>query len=131
MAATSRRTRIGIVVWTACALLAAGAALRVYAGFVPRGVSFQPWTLARVNGPVLTSPDGRRTVEVYFNDAGAMHSGNHWTWIVENSPLTGRRVVAEGYLGPDVAVSHAPVPLEWGPKNEIRIRFLPARYNAS
>jgi hypothetical protein len=107
------------------------AVVRGYFAIIPRGASFYPWTMARVDGPTLNSPDGRRTVRVYFNDAGAMHSGNHWTWIVEDSWLWGRRVVAEGYVGPDVAVSGKPVPLEWGPRNEVRVRFLPGRYKGA
>lgn len=107
------------------------AAVRGYFAIVPRGASFYPWTMARVDGPILKSPDGQRTVRVYFNDAGAMHSGNHWTWVVEDSWLCGRRVVSEGYLGPDVAVSGAPVPLEWGAHNEIRVQFLAGRHGGA
>jgi hypothetical protein len=107
------------------------AAVRVYFGIVPRGASFYPWTMARVDGPTLKSPDGQRTVRVYFNDAGAMHSGNHWTWVVEDSWLWGRRVVSEGYLGPDVAVRGASVSLEWTPRNEVRVHFLSGRHKGA
>jgi hypothetical protein len=119
-----------VIVMAVTALLAV-AAVRVYFAIVPRGASFQPWTMARVDGPTLKSPDGQRTVRVYFNDAGAMHSGNHWTWVVEDSWLWGRAVVSVGYLGPDVAVSGEPVPLEWGPHNEVRVRFLPGRHEGA
>ena len=104
------------------------AAVRAYFAIVPHGVRYAPWTEARVDGPVFVSPDGRRVVRAYFNDAGAMHSGNHWTWIVEDSRWYGRFVVAEGFLGPEVAVSGQPVPLEWVGNKEIRVRFLPKRY---
>jgi hypothetical protein len=73
-----------LAIATACAMLAGVLAVRAYFAVVPRGASLQAWTLARVDGPELKSPDGRRVVRAYFNDAGAMHSGNHWTWIVEN-----------------------------------------------
>jgi hypothetical protein len=120
-----------ILIAAACVAVVALAAVRTYFGFVPRGAAFQPWVLARVDGPELRSPDGRRVVRVYFNDAGGMHSGNHWTWVVEDGWWLGRRVVAEGYLGPDVAVRGAAVPLEWGPDNEVRVRFLPRRYGGA
>lgn len=113
--------------FAALAVVLAVAAVRIYFAIVPRGASFYPWAFARVEGPALTSPDGSRTVCVYFNDAGAMHSGNHWTWVVEDSWLWSRRVVSEGYLGPDIAVNTEPVPVEWGPHNEIRVRFLMER----
>jgi hypothetical protein len=117
------------VIATAVALVFAVAAMRIYFSIVPRGASFFPWTMARVDGPTLRSPDGQRTVHVYFNDAGAMHSGNHWTWIVEDSWLWGRSVVSAGYLDPGIAVKGEPVPLEWGPHNEVQVRFLPGRYS--
>src|SRR5262245_42535422 len=107
------------------------ATVRSYFAIVPRGASFFPWKMARVDGPTLSSPDGQRTVHVYFNDAGAMHSGNHWTWIVEDSRWWGRRVVTEGYLSSDVAVSGEPVPLEWGSGNDVRVRFLPGRHKGA
>ena len=127
----ARRLKRNLAIATALSVLLAVAAVRRYFAIVPRGASFHPWTRARVDGPTLRSPDGRRTVRVYFNDAGAMHSGNHWTWVVEDSLLWGRRVVSEGYLGADVAVSGDPVPLEWGPGNEVRVRFLPGRYKGA
>ena len=114
-----------------CVVIACLAAARTYFAFVPRGASFVPWTVARVDGPVLESPDGQRVVRVYFNDAGAMHSGHHWTWVVEQSWLSGRQVVAQGFLGADVAVSGAPIPIQWGPNNEISVTFLPKRYGGT
>jgi hypothetical protein len=117
-----------VVLVAAAVVVGALAAARTYFAFVPRGASLEPRTLWRVDGPVLRSPDGRRVVRVYFNDAGAMHSGNHWTWLVEDKWWCGRRVVAEGYLGPDVAVGGGPVPLTRGPNNEVRVTFLRRRY---
>jgi hypothetical protein len=116
-----------ITIAVACSIVIGLGLVRVYFGFIPRGASLEPWLLGRVNGPELRSPDGQRSVRVYFNDAGAMHRGNHWTWVIETRWWCGRRVVAAGYLGPDVAVEKGPVPLEWGPKDEIRVRFLPGR----
>jgi len=120
-----------LAIATALTVILAIAAARVYFAIVPLNASFYPWTMARVEGPTLKSPDGRRTVRVYLNDAGALHSGNHWTWVVEDSWIWGRRVVSKGYLGRDVTVRGVPVPLEWGLGNEVRIRYLPGPYKGS
>lgn len=109
-------------------LLLAVAVLRAYLAIVPWGASFIPWTMARVDGPWLKSPDGQRTLRVHFNDAGALRSGNHWSWIVEDSWLWGRYVVTESFLDSGVAVSGDPVPLQWGPNNEARVQFRAGRY---
>jgi len=125
------RRKHKIAVGSAFAAVVGAAAIRAYFAVIPRGASFQPWMFARVDGPELTSPDGRRVVRVYFNDAGAMHSGNHWTWVVEDSWWSGRKVVAQGYLGSNVAIGGAPVPLEWGPGDVARVKFLPRRYGGA
>jgi hypothetical protein len=113
VASIRRRLKRKILIGAACLLLVGLGAVRTYLAFVPRGVKVPARTRARVDGPELRSPDGRRVVRVYFNDAGALHSGNHWTWVVEDSWSCGRRVVVQGYLGGEVAVRGAPVPLQW------------------
>ncbi|HZW07524.1 MAG TPA: hypothetical protein VFF65_10410 [Phycisphaerales bacterium] len=80
-------------------------ALRLYAEIVPLGASPLPWLLARINGPVLSSP-ARVAVSISYNDAGAMHSGDHWCWIVQRHWLLGNRVVASGYIGAGIAVEN-------------------------
>ena len=117
-----------IAIRATCIIVAIVAAVRGYRSVVPWGASTQPWLLARVDGPVIRPPDGRRTLHVYFNDAGAAHSGYHWTWVVEDTPLLGRRVVAQGYLGPDVRRGDRPIPEEWGPEDEMRLQFESGRY---
>jgi len=112
------------VAWSLGVALVGAVALRCYRALVPWDAQVYPWLMARVSGPVLTSPDGRRTLKVYFNNAGAMHSGNHWTWVVEESRWLGRRVVAQGYLSPQEAVSGGAVPLTWGEGNSIGVAFL-------
>lgn len=103
-------------------------AVRTYFAFVPFGAEFGPWAYGRVDGPVLHSPDGRE-ISVYFNDAGAMHSGNHWTWFVEESLWFGRRVVAQGYLGANVRRSEAALPIVWQADGSLAVDFLPKRYS--
>ena len=96
---------------------------------MPWGASVGPFVLASDSGPTLRSPDGRRTLQVYFNDAGAMHSGNHWTWVVEDLWLAGPRVVSEGYLGPAIRRGEEPVPLAWANDNRFGIAFAPSRHD--
>jgi hypothetical protein len=52
-------------------------AVRAYRQVIPRGANYYAFQFASVGGPTLVSPDGRRSVEVNFNDAGAAHSGFH------------------------------------------------------
>ena len=101
--------------------------LRIYHAFVPRGASPMPYLLASVDGGTIESPNGR-TYEIWFNDAGAAHSGAHWTWIVAAHPAYGKRVVAEGYLGSEYAVEKQPVPLSWD-KDIPVIEFQTSRYS--
>lgn len=79
---------------------------------MPRGASPLPYLLASVDGGMIESPNGQQ-YEVWFNDAGAAHSGAHWTWIISNHPAYGKRVVTEGYLGSEYAVENRPIPLSW------------------
>ena len=70
---------------------------RFYFG-IPVGVSLIPYGAASYDAGFITSPTGNHRLHVIVNDAGAAHSGNHWTWIVREYPFGYRRVVAEGYL---------------------------------
>lgn len=101
--------------------------LRIYHSFVPRGASLIPYLFASVDGGTIESPNGQ-VYEIWFNDAGAAHSGAHWTWIVATHPAYGKRVVAEGYLGSEYAVEKQPVPLSWD-KDIPVIEFQTSRYS--
>lgn len=83
--------------------------------------------MASYPGPSFSSPDGHRNIKIYFNDAGGMHSGNHWTWVVENHWVTGPRVVSEGYLGGEHAQGKEAVPITWSNNHDFKIDYLPTR----
>lgn len=103
-------------------------AWRAYRAIVPSGASFTPFVMARVEGPVVESPDGSTKLQVWFNDAGAAHSGNHWTWIVKDHFIFGKKVIAQGYLGAEQAVSGEPLPLSWIDNSSFSVAFLNERY---
>src|SRR5438128_1009446 len=88
-------------IWAIVLFIGLLISLRAYFEHVPRGAQFEPFYFYSVPGPPVSLPNGK-TLQVYFNDAGAMHSGNHWTWVVASDWITGRRVVAQGYVSPYV-----------------------------
>jgi hypothetical protein len=104
---------------------------RTYRAIVPSGASFTPFLMARVEGPIVESPDGSIKLQVWFNDAGAAHSGNHWTWLVQDHCVFGKRVIAQGYLGAEQAVSGKPIPLNWIDNDSFSVAFLNGRYGDS
>ena len=101
--------------------------LRAYHQVIPWGAPF-PAYLFSTRGPVLESPDGSVRLQVAFNDAGAAHSGHHWTWIVQDSWLLGPRVVAEGYCDARFAVDREPFPTVWTAPRELVVDFVSTRY---
>jgi hypothetical protein len=111
------------------ALIALSVWLRVYFQVIPRGLrwdSFIPFTSATVDGGQIKSPNGI-TYRIWFNDAGGMHSGNHWTYIVGYDSLTGKRLVLEGYLGAEYAVDGEEVPVSWDGELPV-VAFRSGRY---
>lgn len=101
--------------------------LRIYYSFVPRGMGDPlPYLLASGYGGSIESPNGK-TYDIFFNDAGAAHSGNHWTWIIDNDSVFGKKVVTEGYLGSEYAVSGNEIPVSWVDDLPI-IQFASGRY---
>lgn len=113
------RTLMILVTLTAVAICGS---LRLYHSFVPRGASAMPFLFASIDGGTIESPNGT-VYEVWFNDAGAAHSGHHWTWITTNHPAYGKRVVTEGYLGSEYAVEKRPIPVSWNDNVPV-IQFL-------
>ncbi len=85
---------------------------RIYYQLVPRGVEFTPFTEYSRQLSSVTSPNGK-TYEVFVNDAGAAHSGNYWTWVIDNNWLTGRYVVTEGYITSEYSTGDSKLTVEW------------------
>ena len=100
--------------------------VRIYYEIVPRGASFEPFLGYSHELPTITSPNGK-PYRVFVNDAGAMHSGNHWTWVVDGHWLTGRYVVAEGYVTSEFATGEADLVVKWNGDQPV-IRFEADRY---
>ena len=79
----------------------------------------------RVEGPVLPGFP-KIIIKVYYNDAGAMHSGNHWAWVVDESCFL-HCVVAEGYVSRAVVSGDQPFPLQVQ-EDSCVVAFLKDRY---
>lgn len=101
--------------------------LRGYREFVPAGAKSTAFILASVDGGTITSPSGNEYA-IHFNDAGGMHSGRHWTWVVDYHWLTGLRVKTAGYLGAEFAVDREQIPIEWAGDNPV-LPFENGRYD--
>ena len=112
-----------------CLFVLVVGSLRGCREYIPRGAAPIPWLMARVDGGEVCSPDGLERLRVSFNDAGAMHSGNHWTWVSKYSPIGGWSVVVEGYVGPGMAVSGAPLVLDWSDPDTVCVKFVDGRYS--
>lgn len=122
-----KRRRLCLIVIGIVAI--AVAATRVWFHVVPRGASVLPYLIASCDAGVIVAPDGRNRVAVVFNDAGAAHSGNFWTWVVKNHWLFGKSVVAEGYSGAEVRYGEQPFPLKWLGNRRFVVQFLSGRYS--
>lgn len=93
---------------------------------VPIGASILPFLLASTDeGHTIAD----RPYRIYYNDAGAMHSGNHWTWIVRDIGIC-RIVVVEGYSTNEVRKGEVPFPArQVGGRTELG--FTTGRHNQS
>ena len=98
--------------------------IRIYHSYIPWGAELFPY-ISSVDGGTIQSPNGD-TYAIRFNDAGAMHSGNHWTWLTSRNTLLGKYVVTEGYLGSEHAVDGKTIPLKWNNERPI-VDFLEQR----
>jgi hypothetical protein len=96
---------------------------------VPAGLrlrSLEPYFFWSRDLGVFPSPGGTNEVRVVVNDAGAMHSGNHWIWVVKSPAGSRQRIVAEGYVLYD-ETSRETLPLRWVSENEIEVSFRTGR----
>jgi len=93
----------GKVIAITCIIILVLFCLRI----VPIGASPIPFIFASGKGMDINSDSGIN-YSVYFNDAGAAHSGNHWTWIVRDRYLF-RTVEFSGFSDPGVRYSDLPV----------------------
>lgn len=104
-------------------LVAAGLLAWFAVRTVPFGAFGIPYFVASVDEghSVLGKP-----WRIIYNDAGAAHSGNFWTWVVEDRGFY-RVVVAQGYSTPDVRYGDSPLPskIEDG---SIYLGFASSRY---
>lgn len=101
--------------------------VRGYREFVPAGAKSTAYILASVEGGTITSPAGNEYT-IQFNDAGAMHSGHHWTWVVGYSWLTGSYVKTASYLGSEYAVDGKQIPIKWDGEQPL-LPFENSRYD--
>jgi len=104
---------------------------RCLCAFVPPKVSLEAFLFASTRGQDLRSPDGSQTLSVYINDAGAMHSGNHWVWIVKDDIAFGTRVVVEGYITAleRERLTSVPLTVTWNDRT-LSVDFSRSRYGS-
>jgi hypothetical protein len=79
------------------------------------------------NHGVMTSPGGSSTIRVVVNDAGAMHSGNHWMWVLGKTFVGREKVLGEGYIDNIEYVRARSIPVRWVSENEIEVEFCVSR----
>jgi len=72
----------------------------------------------------VSSPKGTSTLYITFHDAGAVHSGNFWTWITVKDWLRERKLVAEGYSSYSVRYKRASLPIEWVDEKAFWVTFV-------
>ncbi len=98
---------------------------------VPRGVDKPSAFEHGDDGLPLVSPAKNWTLRVRFNDGGAMHSGHHWTWIIDRDRYGREYVIAQGYCEPVVRYGQRPLPVRWIDNDSFEVGFLNGRYSAS
>lgn len=118
-----RRLLAGAVV-----MFLTGTAIVVVKQTIPTGLGGMrqiiPFLFFSEEAARFTSADGDIVLIVYVNDAGAAHSGQFPTWIVQRH-WYGGTVVARGYL----EHPRDRVPLTWLGPREFRIEFRKDRYD--
>jgi hypothetical protein len=98
---------------------------------VPRGVDKPSAFAWGEDGPPLVSPKGDWKLRVRFNDAGAMHSGNFWTWVIAKDRYGWEYVIAEGYSDSSVRYGEQALPVHWLDDGAFEIKFVDGRYSGT
>jgi len=124
-----RRTFKRAVPYLALVMLAVLVGWRVFRHVIPAGASFFPYTLASVEKGVYEPPSMQTSVTIVYNDAGAAHSGNHWTWLITDHWLTGKRVVFDGYT--KASIIDEPLEISWLDDHTLQMPFAKGRYGDS
>lgn len=99
---------------------------RVKRQLVPAEAKVIPFLFASTDEQSSVSPSGR-TLYYRFNDAGAAHSGYHFTWCYVKDPLRGKVVVAAGYSAPAVRRGEEPFEVVWHGEDSFTVRFAAGR----
>ena len=121
MAARGRRKRNLAILLVAVIMLGC-VGFRTYRHLVPWGMDHNSWEAfnrAGIDQGWRVSPGGSRRVRVVVNDAGGMHSGRFYVWILAPNLLWGDRVVAAGYVDD----SRAPVTVRWLDETSFEVKF--------
>jgi hypothetical protein len=121
-----RRT-VAVVAATFAVVLLVG--WRILRHLVPCGASTLPFVFASVENASIRAPGGM-CVMVVYNDAGAAHSGNHWTWMVTESWVWGKSVVGEGYCLPKRVMCGASPVVGWADESTARVMMVPSQYSS-
>ena len=119
-----------ILVTLAILLLLGAGGWRLKHQLVPAGAGITPFLFASTEEQSASSPSGR-TLYYRFNDAGAAHSGYHFTWCYVKDPLRGKVLVAEGYSPPSVRKGEEPLEIHWHGENAFTVRFAAGRNDAT
>ena len=110
------------VIASAC-IGVAGVLLFVLLRSAPIGAVCIPYFVASIDeGHQVSGMPWR----IIYNDAGAAHSGNFWTWVIEDRGLY-RIVIAQGYSTADVRYGAAPLPAK-KESGSICLGFTTTRY---
>ncbi len=110
----------------------AGALLwRLKLHLVPAGAKPVAFLFASTDPQFSTSPGGRK-LYYRFNDAGAAHSGFHYTWCYTDHWLTGKKVIAGGYSEPAVRNGEVEFPMVWHDNgSDFSVRFAAGRHDST
>ena len=91
-------------------VLVVGGISSVYFSIIPYGASFFPWILASDDTEQYIKLNSEK-YRIVFNDAGAAHSGNFWTWLI-NEGIFFDRVHTQGYSSHDVRYGKVKFPVK-------------------